>query len=71
MRCISIKPGRYFEKFIDHNPIENKNLILINYQLFGANTDWGQGIDTENWKKQSQKLFMQLDGFEVAFLSFK
>ena len=68
--CVASASGRYFEKFIDHNPIENKNLILINYQLFGANTDWGQGIDTENWKKTISEVIqaLQLDGFEVAFI---
>jgi hypothetical protein len=34
--------------------------VLINYQAKGANSDWGQGVDVERWKKQVAEVIRSL-----------
>jgi Polysaccharide pyruvyl transferase len=45
--CAAIASGRYFEQFQK----KEKQYILINYMLKGANSDWGQGVDPDQWYK--------------------
>jgi len=65
--CAAIVSGRRFESLATANP--SKNYIIINYQLTGANSDWGQGVDVTAWQDVTKELVMRLRSrHEVVFL---
>lgn len=51
LACAAFLTGYFWEgKGYIHN-ISNDNYIIINYQLYGSNEDWGQSVDVDKWKE--------------------
>ena len=51
--CAAMASGVELERLGGPQTVE---YVLINYQRFGANEDWGQGVDADEWRKRLQAL---------------
>ena len=58
--CAAIASGRWFERHLPPPPPLEEKVILINFQKYGANEDWGQKVDPDIWKKTVQELISRL-----------
>lgn len=57
--CGAIGTGRVFEKARDTVDDPGRH-VMINFQRWGANTDWGQGVDATQWMKTMQAAIADL-----------
>lgn len=58
--CGAIGSGRSFEKAAPTDGEANK-FVAINFQRVGANTDWGQNVDAEQWMRTMQAVIVDLE----------
>lgn len=56
--CGAIATGREFEK---ETPLIDNKYVIINFQRYGANTDWGQGVDPDAWAKTMKATIAELE----------
>lgn len=67
--CGAIASGRRFEAFADPSVSPDEKHIVINYQRCGANNDWGQGVNVNQWRVTVGKLIKRLSArHKVVFL---
>ena len=64
--CTALAAGVAFERVAPHDP----QYVLVNYQLHGANEDWGQDVDIVAWRRTVRDLIDRLSGrHSVAMLA--
>ena len=68
--CGAIAAGKHFQNILtDPIPGDRDKFIGVNYQLYGANEDWGQGVDTRLWRETIRGLVHKLQTrHRVAFI---
>lgn len=67
--CGALASGRRFESLVQPSKSWENRSIVINYQLTGANNDWGQGVDVNQWKLTVRNLIQRLKKrHDVVFL---
>lgn len=65
--CAAFLSGQYFSKLDSAN--SSRELILINFQKYGANEDWGQGVSPEKWASTVKDLIERLKKrHKIAFI---
>lgn len=58
--CAAIATGRIFETAKQDNN-ESGKYVIINFQRYGANTDWKQGVDPQAWMQTMQTVIADLE----------
>lgn len=67
--CGAIASGRRFEQLAKRPSSDSERHIIINYQLHGANSDWGQQVDISRWRNTVAELIARLKKrHKVVFL---
>lgn len=67
--CAALIAGRQLERFVASAPKTDRKLILINFQKYGANEDWGQAVDPNLWASTVRELIRRLSPrHDIAFL---
>lgn len=67
--CGALLSGRRFEALSERPNDDAEKHIVINYQLSGANSDWGQKVDIDQWRKVVADLIRRLQKrHKVIFL---
>lgn len=65
--CAAFVAGRKLERMA--TAPSSRTLILINFQKYGANEDWGQGVDPAAWASTMRALIQRLsERHDIAFL---
>lgn len=67
--CGALVSGRRFQALAPRSDSNGENYIVINYQLTGANNDWGQKVDISKWRSTVADLIKRLQKrHKVVFL---
>lgn len=67
--CAALIAGRRLEQIASPDSATERKLILINFQKYGANEDWGQSVDPDRWASTVRELIQRLSArHEIAFL---
>lgn len=67
--CGALLSGRRFQALATRPNSDNEKHIVINYQLSGANNDWGQKVDINKWRSVVADLIKRLQKrHKVVFL---